>query len=109
MNISVKKADGTVAREIFVGMRDYGDSLGVVLLNTNRNLESGDLTLEIDTDEYKFAELWSFDDGSRADASSMVRVSDGTLIINTKLLPAETQAFVLTRERDDTLKPLPEG
>lgn len=109
MNVSVKTADGTVAREIFVGMRDYGDSLGVVLLNTNRNLESGDLTFEIDTDEYKFAEIWSFDDGSRADASNMVSLGDGKLIINTRLLPAETQAFVLTRERDDTLKPLPEA
>ena len=104
-NISVKKADGSVAREVFVGTRDYGDSLGIVLLNTNRNAESGDLTFAIDTDEYKFAEAWSFDDGSRTDAVDMVSLCEGKLIINTKLLPAETQAFVLTRERDEGLVP----
>ena len=106
MNVSVKKADGSVAKEVFVGMRDYGDSLGLVLLNTNRNLESGDLTVEIDTDEYKFAELWSFEDGSRADACNMVSHSDGKIVINTKLVPAGTQAFVLTRDKDESLEPL---
>ena len=105
INISVKNTDGSVAREIFVGTRNYGDSLGIVLLNTNRNAESGALTLEIGTDEYKFAEIWSFDDGSRKDACNMISLGDGKMTINTKLLPAETQAFVLTREKDEGLTP----
>ena len=103
----VKSNSGENANEIFVEMRDYGDSAGFVLLNTNRDAESGTLDVRIAAKEPMHVQFWNLEDGSCMDADGITSFCDGVLTIHTALPAAGTKAFVLTAEKDETLPVLP--
>ena len=103
--ISVTKADGTAAHDVFVQMRSFGDSLGFVLLNINRDNPTEALTVTVQNKKYQNAEFWDLRTGERFRADVM---TDGeSVILKTSLPAAGTAAFVLTAESDAALPPMP--
>ena len=102
--ITVSLPDGKTAADVFVQMRDYGDSIGFVLLNTDRDHPTDALTVRVNT-SLRAAEFWDLSTGSRYAAEC---TSDGeTLTIHTNLPAAGTAAFVLTEQHDSDLPALP--
>ncbi|MGM9625144.1 MAG: hypothetical protein ACI3XM_05495, partial [Eubacteriales bacterium] len=104
--------NGTAAKEVFVEMRDYGDGedenhAGFVLLNTDREHETGMLTVRVCSAVPMHCEYWDMEDGSRYDADALVSYADGILSIRTELPAAGTKAFVLTEQKNSALTPLP--
>ncbi|MBQ8577481.1 MAG: hypothetical protein IJ449_05890 [Clostridia bacterium] len=106
--VSVVRESGSAAKDIFVQMRNYKDgTAGFVLLNTNREADSGTLNVKIASSVPLSVEQWNFEDGSRLDADGLCTYADGVLSIHTSLPAAGTAAFVLTSEKDGTLTPVP--
>ncbi len=105
--LTISKEDGSNASEIFVQMRDFGDSVGFVLLNTNRDTESGALTIRMTTADPMHLTYWSFENGMQYRADSLCSFENGVLSIRTSLPAAGTKAFVLSDACDETLPPLP--
>lgn len=104
--ISVTLEDGTSAEQVFVQMRNFGDSIGFVLLNTDRDKPTSQLTVRIENTPYKAAECWDFETGTRY-AADVASCGD-TSILKTTLEAAGTRAFVLTDDADAELPPLPQ-
>ncbi len=98
--ISVTKADGTTANDVFVQMRNFGDSLGFVLLNTDRDNPTDKLTVTVKC-PYTAAEHWNLCTGERE--LYPASASDNTLSLTVTLPAAGTAAFVLTEWADNTL------
>ncbi len=103
--ISVVLEDGTPAKQVFVQMRDFGDSIGFVLLNTDRDNPTSTLTVRIENTPYKVAECWDFETGIRY--ATDVRSCGDTCTLTTTLEAAGTRAFVLTNVTDVTLPAFP--
>ncbi len=102
--ITVSLPDGKAASEVFVQMRSYGDSIGFVLLNTDRDNPTDTLTVRVKT-AFRSAELWDLSTGERYAAECS---SDGeTLTLQTTLPAAGTAAFILTEQNDSALPALP--
>ncbi len=95
--ISVTREDGTAANDVFVGMRNFGDSLGFVLLNTDRDNASVPLTVAVKC-PHTAAECWDLRTGART--AHAVRADGETLSLTVTLPAAGTAAFVLTDETD---------
>lgn len=103
--ISVMLEDGIPAKNVFVQMRDFGDSIGFVLLNTDRDNPTSALTVQIKNTPYKAAEYWDFETGTRYAAD--IKNCGDTYTLTTKLEAAGTKAFVLTDTADAVLESLP--
>ena len=106
-SLSVTDGTGADAKDVFIQMRDYGDSAGFVLLNTDREHPTGTITVRIPCGAPMHAELWDMESGKRFRADALAAYADGELSIRTSLDAAGTRAFVLTAEADDTLPELP--
>ena len=98
--ISVTKADGSAAHDVFVQMRSFGDSLGFVLLNTDRENESAPLNVTVKC-PYSVAEHWDLRTGTRT--GYPVTADEGSLSLSVTLPAAGTAAFVLTDTADSSL------
>ncbi|MBR5870988.1 MAG: hypothetical protein IKZ09_08120, partial [Clostridia bacterium] len=98
--ITVTTSDGTAARSVFVQMRNFGDSTGFVLLNTDREQPTETLTVTVKT-AHRFAECWDFRTGART--AYDVTADGTTLTLSTSLDAAGTQAFVLCDHTDLSL------
>lgn len=98
--ITVTKEDGTSARYVFVQMRNFGDSLGFVLLNTNRDHPTDTLTVSVKC-PHTAAEHWNLRTGEREPYPAVF--ADNTLSLTVTLPAAGTAAFVLTETADTTL------
>ena len=98
--ITVTKEDGTAARDVFVQMRNFGDSLGFVLLNTNRDHPTDALTVTVKC-PHTAAEHWNLRTGERESYPAVF--ADNTLSLTVTLPAAGTAAFVLTETADTTL------
>ncbi|MBQ7983467.1 MAG: hypothetical protein IJ302_07850, partial [Clostridia bacterium] len=105
--IAVTLPDGTPAKDVFVQMRNYGDSAGFVLLNTDRDNASQPLTVRIASAKALSCECWDLRDGKRYCADSMTTYADGCVCIRTALPAAGTQAFVLRTDKDASLPAYP--
>lgn len=101
--VSIITADGLPAENVFVQMRDFGDSIGFVLLNTDRDTPTSELTVRIKNTSLKAAEFWALETGSRYKAEC--NACDDFTEIKTQLSAAGTKAFVLAKEPDCTLFP----
>ena len=106
-SLSVVDETGAEVKSVFLQMRDYGDSAGLVLLNTDREHPTGTITVRIPCGTPMHVELWDMENGSRFRADALAAYADGILSIRTSLDAAGTRAFVLTAEADDTLPQLP--
>ena len=106
-SLSVVDETGAEAKSVFLQMRDYGDSAGLVLLNTDREHPTGTITVRIPCGTPMHVELWDMENGNRFRADALAAYADGILSIRTSLDAAGTRAFVLTAEADDTLPQLP--
>ncbi len=102
--ISVLTEDGSYAESVFVQMRNFGDSTGFVLLNTDRDNPTAPLTVRIRTAAYNAAECWDMRTGDRY-TYPIMRDGD-TVILKTALPAAGTAAFVLTETADTALLPM---
>ncbi len=98
--ITVTKEDGTAARAVFVQMRNFGDSLGFVLLNTDRDHPTDALTVSVKC-PHTAAEHWNLRTGERESYPAVF--TDNTLSLTVTLPAAGTAAFVLTETADTTL------
>ena len=105
--ISVETAAGEEAKDVFIQMRRYGDSVGFVLLNTDRDHPTGELTVRIPCGQAMHVELWDMASGQRFRADRLAGFENGILSIHTSLDAAGTSAFVLTQTADQTLPLLP--
>ncbi len=104
---SLRRADGTPEREVFLQMRDYGFGRGVAVLNTNREEEKKDLLLYCRAGAAGHCQCWEMETGSRLDADGLLSREGDCLVLKFSLPAAGTRAFVLTEEKEEGLKPLP--
>lgn len=103
----VKNKNGSEISTIFLQSRVYDNGdIGIVVLNTDLENAKEDFIIEYDTDNKYFCELWDFKSGKRFYADNMLSYKNGKNIIQTSLLPAETKAFVLCKEREEGLESL---
>lgn len=104
--VFIASEDGTPAGNVFIQMRDFGDSIGFVLLNTDRDNPTSDLTVSIRNIPYKAAECWDMETGARYAAELIC--SGDICTLRTTLEAAGTAAFVLTDTADTALLPISE-
>ncbi len=107
--VSVTDADGKTEKAVFAQVRRAfcGDGAAAVVLNTDREAPRRNLVLTLRAPAGLFAEEWDPDTGARYDASSRVSETDGLYRIGLDLETGGIRCFVLSRDRDGTLAPLP--
>ena len=97
--VSITKADGTPATDVFAQVRrDFGgDGYACVVLNTDRNQPRTGLSLSIRVPAGYALEEWDMETGLRYDASALCTYRDGCAVVALDLEAAGTRCFVLTR------------
>ncbi len=102
---SVKDECGNEVNTVFLQSRlyDNGD-IGIVILNTELEKGKEKISIEYNTTEKYYCEIWDFKTGKKFYADDMVKYENGKLVIETSLLAAETKAFVLCKVRADGLE-----
>ena len=105
--ITISLPDGSPAKNVFTQLRDYGDGIGFVLLNTDRENSTPVLTVKIASSKPLHVEQWLFEDGRRLNASGITSYANGFLSLSVSLPAAGTKAFLLTDETDTSLDLMP--
>lgn len=100
--VSVTQNSAKAENEIFVQARKNfgGDGIAVVVLNTNRNDPSNDLTLSIKADAGYHIQEWDLENGERYNADDRASYDSGIYTIRFDLYAAGTICFVLTKDND---------
>lgn len=102
--VDVQYEDGTNVSDVYVQVRDnfFGGKAFVVLSVAGaKNEHRNNIFVRIDTDKEYHVQRWDFLTGKRYDADAYAEYSNGCMIIKTDMLPADSQCFVLTEEKEE--------
>lgn len=105
-HLDVLRPDGNVEEEVFVQGRSYAEGFGFVLLNLNAQ-EEKKVQVRCQADENYNIEYWDFESGKCYCADKQLKTEEGQCVITVSIPPAGTKAFVLTKEKDESLSTTP--